>query len=59
MTWEIVSESKGENTERMPVPGGWIYRTVIYPYHEGESASVAMVFVPVPVVAMKEWVDLR
>lgn len=52
--WEIVDlVPSREYTERFPVPGGWLYRTVVLP-SEGESTAVAMTFVPVPLVAIKE-----
>jgi len=48
--WEVITDTHddrsafGTLTERLRVPGGWIYRTV----HDGVNGdeSVAMVFVP-------------
>lgn len=39
--WDAVSEGTRGYTQRMPVPGGWIYRTIVY-------GAVAMCFVPGP-----------
>lgn len=59
--WEMVTRriDDGEITERLEVPGGWLYRTIIrprVPHHYSESSSpfvedptdvsVAMAFVP-------------
>jgi hypothetical protein len=55
--WELVSARNGDfckvpvrldRTERMEVPGGWIYRTVEYQHTDGSSDTVAMCFVPDP-----------
>lgn len=47
-TWEVVRDEPNEShTDRLPVPGGWLYRTVIY--GEGEypaSVAVSTAFVP-------------
>jgi len=40
-TWEMVTEEPHEFTDRLEVPGGWLYRTEIRSY-------VAMCFVPEP-----------
>lgn len=50
--WEIVHHDQGLSraphlTERMAVPGGWLYRTIISTY------GVAMVFVPDPAEALR------
>ena len=44
MGWEPVTSDqlKGDYTERMKVPGGYVYRCVI----ESPSRAVAMCFVP-------------
>jgi hypothetical protein len=42
--WEVVQEDTDEfasKTERLKVPGGWLYRTVMNP-----EKTVALVFVP-------------
>ena len=44
--WKRVSRGHDELTERMLVPGGWIYRTIIPAATEAGSPGVAMVFVP-------------
>ena len=48
--WEdVASPYPGDYTERLCVPGGWLYRTWIQTYsndENGESTCVAMVFVP-------------
>lgn len=46
--WETIHGNRGEVTERLPVPGGWIYRTQLIPYSEDLPATVALVFVPDP-----------
>jgi hypothetical protein len=50
--WQIVNESdignSGQSNDRMErfrVPGGWIYRSIIDPYHDCND-RVTMVFVP-------------
>lgn len=49
--WEVVTEERdgnkviAEQTARLSVPGGWLYRT--YHYFDGREC-VAMVFVPDP-----------
>jgi hypothetical protein len=50
MDWEEVGEDEASITERAPVPGGWLYRTLLW---EGAKntvddkwVSVAMAFVP-------------
>lgn len=51
--WEVISENSGR-TERMPVCGGWLYRTVVWEDRAPDgrgipiALGVAMVFVPLP-----------
>jgi hypothetical protein len=49
-TWEdVCSPHVGDYTERLAVPGGWLYRTVLHAHlddPDGRIAAVAMVFVP-------------
>ncbi len=42
--WQAVHTSQTESTHRMPVEGGWLYRTTV---GQKPNASIAMVFVPV------------
>lgn len=48
--WEKVTETHGvmhpECTERLEVPGGWIYRSLINP--GGVHPAVGLCFVPIP-----------
>lgn len=48
--WENVNANteRGDCTDRMKVPGGWIYRTVVFTDSADGFATVAlsMVFVP-------------
>ena len=48
MLWEMVNdttlEGVAEFTERMRVPGGWIYRVSVY--EKDTCTSTAMTFVP-------------
>jgi sugar/nucleoside kinase (ribokinase family) len=44
MKWERVAE----DTDRLPVPGGWLYRTKQYA-GAGGGYNVALCFVPAPV----------
>lgn len=52
--WNIVDEDttdgidNGDRTERMAVPGGWLYRTLMWDPEPGnpEEIALAMVFVP-------------
>lgn len=47
--WELVTDTRDvEATDRLEVPGGWLYRTLIIPYTEDGNTAVAMVFVPRP-----------
>jgi hypothetical protein len=50
MQWEIVNdvtaEDMAEYTERMRVPGGWIYRVSVYEQKTGKCTSTALTFVP-------------
>jgi hypothetical protein len=46
-TWELVYRQDNDITDRLRIPGGWLYRTCISPYYDSQSASVAMVFVPI------------
>ncbi len=45
LRWELVEESDIGNTYRLVVPGGWLYRHIIYSAH---GNSVVMAFVPEP-----------
>jgi hypothetical protein len=38
----------GSRTERMAVPGGWLYRTMLWS-SSGVDVAAAMVFVPSPI----------
>jgi hypothetical protein len=51
--WEVVASEKGvagrsiDQTERLPVPGGWLYRTIRNQFGIGNRQDiVTMVFVP-------------
>jgi hypothetical protein len=45
--WELVAErGAGDSTERLRIPGGWLYRTILTPGSESAPESVALVFVP-------------
>ena len=47
--WERVNEDVSEWTDRMKVPGGWLYRVIITWVDEDRidrDPGVAMVFVP-------------
>ena len=39
--WETVQQNENDETHRLRIAGGWLYRTVV-----GATDSVAMVFVP-------------
>lgn len=42
--WEPIAKTKRDLIQRLPVPGGWLYRTLVW--NKDESAiTVAMVFV--------------
>jgi hypothetical protein len=56
--WIEVTAGHLERTHRMSVPGGWIYRTMVWGGSEDpEVPGVAMVFVPAYV--SNDSVDLR
>jgi hypothetical protein len=45
--WESVNQRGGnDSTERLRVPGGWLYRTILTPPSEDGVESVALAFVP-------------
>jgi hypothetical protein len=50
--WAFVENVDDVVTERLSVPGGWLYRVIVWrtPDELGDSVagSVAMAFVPVP-----------
>jgi hypothetical protein len=46
--WELLNQRSGEFTERLAVPGGWLYRTVFHSVSENQPGAVAMIFVPCP-----------
>jgi len=55
--WEAVAETRIKNgmihqrqdwTERLPVPGGWLYRMTAYVDSEGLLTATNTVFVPDP-----------
>lgn len=45
--WELVNQ-RGEydETERLAVPGGWLYRVILTPVAENAPLNVNVVFVP-------------
>jgi hypothetical protein len=43
--WEEVAADEWSETCRMAVPGGWLYRTIVYAADESAN-SVATTFVP-------------
>ena len=54
-SWELVDNQnpklsyttpRGRITERMRVPGGWIYQTTVVTIGEAGGVAMAMVFVP-------------
>ncbi len=54
-TWERVTQAKNPYnaspadvfyTDRLAVPGGWIYRTYCWYYHRGTESSVFVPYVP-------------
>jgi len=50
MTWEEIDSEDDTYTDRLDVPGGWLYRTRVYTgEEEGDRniVSIAMAFVPV------------
>jgi hypothetical protein len=47
--WESLRIDTADSLDRICVPGGWLYRTVIHHNYEGDVAvAVAMCFVPIP-----------
>ena len=47
MAWETICEDESGNTERLRVPGGWLYRTAIIDSPSADRRLViSMVFVP-------------
>lgn len=47
--WEQVNDSGETTTERMRVPGGWLYRTILLDDDQNDDqmmVGLAMVFVP-------------
>jgi len=51
--WELVARTELDLLQRLPVPGGWLYRTLVWSHNrtgEVPYLTVAMVFVPTPAV---------
>lgn len=50
--WERVTGTRWEETDRLPAPGGWVYRSKSYGLAADDGdpliVAVAMTFVPVP-----------
>jgi len=46
MTWETIDHTASSITDRMQVPGGWLYRTRCWTRDEPRRLTVAMTFVP-------------
>lgn len=45
--WETVEDGPGHDTNRMPVPGGWLYRHRTYQSSDDEGFdAMSVVFVP-------------
>lgn len=44
--WRQVSNSPLLNTDRMPVPGGWLYATYLYPLGGTTPVHMSTTFVP-------------
>ena len=42
--WEIVDNNK--HKDRLRIPGGWLYRTILWSLHAEPIPAVALVFVP-------------
>jgi hypothetical protein len=50
--WQSIVDREGDHTERLEVPGGWLYRTMIVPYAESAAPSIALAFVPQPLTTL-------
>jgi hypothetical protein len=46
MNWDEVDTEEGTFTDRLEVPGGWLYRTLIYQIRSDNVVAVALAFVP-------------
>jgi len=46
--WIEVSAEEAVFTDRLDVPGGWIYRSLVYKVGTDDVLAVSMVFVPEP-----------
>lgn len=47
--WQAVAERKyGERTERLTVPGGWLYRVTLEGFTENAPRTAALCFIPHP-----------
>lgn len=58
--WEQVTHETEEYTERLPVPGGWIYcRTVVSSVRGDQLSTLAMVFVPTAPESLRGAVDAQ
>jgi len=50
--WELITNKDGDWTDRMAVPGGWLYRNTLRDdAQEHNPMLVTMVFVPGPDLA--------
>jgi len=53
--WEKVDESECEQTDRLKVEGGYLYKTVVWSLNTDNALAVTMVFVPAsPVTKIQE-----
>lgn len=48
-TWEVISQTDAEKVQRMEVPGGWLYQTVLTRFGASqEPLMMSTSFVPEP-----------
>jgi hypothetical protein len=47
--WETITDESSNRLDRIRVPGGWLYRTIVFGAGPvGSILSVALAFVPSP-----------
>jgi hypothetical protein len=46
--WQCIIDRTEDVTERLKVPGGWLYRTQLWQVDTPASITVALAFVPEP-----------
>ncbi len=52
-SWEYVHHDDVSHTQRLRVPGGWLYMSNVVPTQDAEKTNTTTTFVPMPEVVGK------